>query len=86
MLSANLLLGACLAYVASLFLVAFWADRRSRRIGLTSSGRAKLEAARPYWARAERHVRACLGPDDLAGLHAAMDVVLKKLGASAPQP
>src|SRR6266702_2220399 len=48
-------------------------DRRSRSLRLTEEGREVLRAARPAWARAQRHVEQVLGNADTAGLQAAPD-------------
>lgn len=39
-------------------------DRREKRLGLTSTGRKKLEQARPHWERAQRRLREALGDKD----------------------
>jgi DNA-binding MarR family transcriptional regulator len=54
------------------------ADRRARSLRLTEKGRAALRAARPAWARAQRHVEEVLGNGDTAALNAALDRMLEK--------
>ena len=54
------------------------ADRRSRTLHLTDQGRETLRAARPAWARAQRHVEESLGNADAAGLNAALDRMLER--------
>lgn len=44
------------------------ADRRERRVSLTSAGRAKVDAAMPHWRAAQRAVLKQLGSSDLARL------------------
>src|SRR6266516_701661 len=55
------------------------ADRRARSLRLTEKGRAALRAARPAWARAQRHVEEVLGNADAAVLNSALDRVLERL-------
>ncbi|HLN08544.1 MAG TPA: MarR family winged helix-turn-helix transcriptional regulator [Xanthobacteraceae bacterium] len=57
-------------------------DRRSRCLRLTAEGRAVLKAARPAWARAQRHLEETLGAGDTAALHAALDRMLQRLGTA----
>jgi DNA-binding MarR family transcriptional regulator len=54
-------------------------DRRSRSLRLTAKGREALQAARPAWARAQRHVEEVLGTADTADLHVALDRMLERL-------
>ena len=54
-------------------------DRRSRSLHLTEQGREALRAARPAWARAQRHVEEVLGNADAAVLNSALDRVLERL-------
>lgn len=56
-------------------------DRRARCLRLTAKGREVLQAARPAWARAQRHVEEALGAGDTTTLHAALDRMLERLGA-----
>jgi len=53
-------------------------DRRSRSLHLTDEGREALRAARPAWARAQRHVEEMLGNADTAVLNAALDRALER--------
>ncbi|HXN44233.1 MAG TPA: MarR family transcriptional regulator [Xanthobacteraceae bacterium] len=53
-------------------------DRRSRSLRLTEQGREVLWAARPAWARAQRHVEAVLGSADAAVLNGALDRMLER--------
>jgi len=53
-------------------------DRRSRSLHLTEQGREALRAARPAWARAQRHVEEILGNTDTAVLNAALDRMLER--------
>jgi DNA-binding MarR family transcriptional regulator len=53
-------------------------DRRSRSLHLTDAGREALRAARPAWARAQRHVEEVLGNADAAVLNAALDRALER--------
>lgn len=53
-------------------------DRRSRNLHLTDAGRDALRAARPAWARAQRHVEEIFGGADTAGLNAALDRMLDR--------
>jgi len=55
-------------------------DGRSRALHLTAKGRERLDAARPAWARAQRHVEQVLGTADTADLHLALDRLLARLG------
>lgn len=50
-------------------------DRRSHTLELTAAGREKLAAILPAWRAAQRELRERLGPDNLAGLFAAVDRV-----------
>jgi DNA-binding MarR family transcriptional regulator len=54
-------------------------DRRSRSLRLTPRGREALQAARPAWARAQRHVEDALGAGDTVDLHVALDRMLERL-------
>src|SRR5260370_27750556 len=54
-------------------------DRRFRSLHLTEQGREALRAARPAWARAQRHVEEVLGNADAALLNSALDRVLERL-------
>ena len=47
-------------------------DARTREVDLTSSGRAALRAAEPYWTRAQALVAARLGADRLDSLIATL--------------
>src|SRR3982074_291782 len=53
-------------------------DRRSRNLHLTEQGREALRAARPAWARAQRHVEEILGNPDAAVLNTALDRMLER--------
>jgi len=53
-------------------------DRRSRSLHLTEQGREALRAARPAWARAQRHVEEILGNADAAVLNSALDRMLER--------
>ena len=53
-------------------------DRRSRNLHLTDAGRAALRAARPAWARAQRHVEEIFGDADTGHLNAALDRMLDR--------
>src|SRR5438128_4855802 len=48
-------------------------DRRSRSLHLTEQGREILRAARPAWARAQRHIEEVFGSSDTGALNAAPD-------------
>jgi len=50
-----------------------------RAISLTAEGRAVLQRARPLWRRAEKEVRALLGGDTIAQLHALIDESMTRL-------
>ena len=54
------------------------ADRRARSLHLTEEGREVLRAARPAWARAQRHVEEVFGSTDTGALNAALDRMLEK--------
>ncbi len=43
-------------------------DRRVRKVVLTDTGRAALEAARPHWEQAQSRIHKALGQDRWAGL------------------
>jgi DNA-binding MarR family transcriptional regulator len=51
------------------------ADARVRRALLTPEGAAALDAAKPYWLRAQREVNRTLGEATVAGLHHWLDTV-----------
>jgi DNA-binding MarR family transcriptional regulator len=53
-------------------------DRRSRNLHLTDAGRETLRAARPAWARAQRHVEEVLGNADAVTLNTALDRMLER--------
>jgi len=51
------------------------ADRRERRLALTSAGRRQLERARPHWERTQARLRKQVGATRWSGLFAAFDLV-----------
>jgi DNA-binding MarR family transcriptional regulator len=54
-------------------------DRRTRRLELTASGKAKLEAARPLWRAAQAHFEASYGKTDAKDLRTALRRVVETL-------
>jgi DNA-binding MarR family transcriptional regulator len=52
-------------------------DRRERRIGLTATGRAMLEDARPHWQKAQRSVQQAMTPKQWRALFAALRTAAK---------
>lgn len=54
-------------------------DRRMRSLHLTAAGRRAFDAAKPAWARAQRHIEAAIGDLETPALHAALDRVLERL-------
>jgi DNA-binding MarR family transcriptional regulator len=55
-------------------------DARSRRIESTDTGRAKQQAARRHWKKAQLGLQERLGVDRLAALHALIDDGMALLG------
>jgi DNA-binding MarR family transcriptional regulator len=60
-------------------------DARSRRIESTDTGRAKQQAARRHWKKAQLGLQERLGVDRLAALHALIDDGIALLGAEADE-
>jgi DNA-binding MarR family transcriptional regulator len=54
-------------------------DRRTRALNLTAKGRETLRAAKPAWAKAQRHVEEALGNADVGVLHTALEGALARL-------
>lgn len=52
------------------------ADKRSRAVGITASGRALFERAFPLWQEAERGFRRKMGRDTVAELRQLLDAVV----------
>lgn len=52
------------------------ADKRSRAVGITASGRALFERAFPLWQEAERDFRRKMGRDAAAELRQLLDAVV----------
>lgn len=52
--------------------LAVGADRRSREVSITRSGRRMLQAARPLWQRAQAIFETEFGVEDAAQLRAAL--------------
>jgi DNA-binding MarR family transcriptional regulator len=59
------------------------ADRRSRLVGLTRAGRAKLAEATTHWARAQAGFEATYGAERAEALRAAIHVLLSDDFAAA---
>ena len=59
---------------AGLIRVVPGADRRSRAVRITTSGRSRFEQAIPLWREAERSIRRALGRDQTAELRRLLDV------------
>jgi DNA-binding MarR family transcriptional regulator len=56
-------------------------DRRSRRLNLTETGRAKLKDARPAWAEAQISIETAVGIAETPALNAALDHLLDRLAS-----
>jgi DNA-binding MarR family transcriptional regulator len=54
-------------------------DRRTRALNLTAKGRETFRAAKPAWAKAQRHVEEALGNADVGVLHTALEGALARL-------
>ena len=54
-------------------------DRRARALHLTAAGRDTFRAARPAWAKAQRHMEEVLGNTDVGVLHKALEGALDRL-------
>lgn len=54
-------------------------DRRTRALNLTAKGRETFRAAKPAWAKAQRHVEEALGDADVGVLHTALEGALARL-------
>jgi len=50
-------------------------DRRSRRVSLTRTGRARLAKARPLWGEAHRRFEQAFGPAEAAQLRRILDTI-----------
>ncbi|MGE0487058.1 MAG: MarR family winged helix-turn-helix transcriptional regulator [Gammaproteobacteria bacterium] len=61
-------------------------DTRSRSLSLTAAGRAKFDAAKTHWKRAQRALNAQLGVAQVAALHALLDVATATLETPEPPP
>jgi DNA-binding MarR family transcriptional regulator len=59
------------------------ADRRERRLSLTDEGRARLEAARPAWTRAQERLRESLEPSTWDAIHAGLAELVQALDDGA---
>ena len=59
-------------------------DPRSRMVGITESGRRKIETVLPLWRKAQREVAATLGESHLGALHEEVDRALSALPAESP--
>lgn len=55
-------------------------DRRTRRLELTASGKAKLESARPLWRAAQLRFEANYGKTDAKDLRTALRRVVETVG------
>ena len=55
-------------------------DRRTRRLELTASGKAKLDAARPLWRAAQARFEASYGKADAKDLRTALRRVVETVG------
>jgi DNA-binding MarR family transcriptional regulator len=56
-------------------------DERSRSVTITPAGRAKQGEARRYWRNAQDRLNELLGIEQVAQLHALIDVGLERLDA-----
>lgn len=54
-------------------------DARQRLLQLGDAGRARLEAARPHWRRAQRFIDEAFGSDAVARLHADLETLTERL-------
>lgn len=61
-------------------------DGRARILTITSAGRAKLEEARPLWARAERLQREAYGEERSRQLHALLADLVRTMPHVAHLP
>jgi DNA-binding MarR family transcriptional regulator len=64
-------------------------DRRSRRVGLTEQGAAKLKQARALWKKMQKRFDGAFGKTDATQLHATLDLIAsagfaRRLGAASP--
>lgn len=59
------------------------ADKRSKSLQLTDTGRSLLLSARPHWQRVEQRVRQHIHADELIVLHRLLDGLVQKLENSA---
>jgi DNA-binding MarR family transcriptional regulator len=60
-------------------------DPRSCMVGITASGKRKLEAVLPLWRRAQREVESVLGESRVGRLHEEVDRALAALPTEPPQ-
>jgi len=54
-------------------------DARQRLLQLGDAGRARLQAARPHWQRAQRIIDEAFGSDAVARLHADLETLTERL-------
>ena len=54
-------------------------DARSRLVVITTEGRAKREAAKRQWRKAQERMNELLGLNNVAALHAVIDQAMDKL-------
>jgi len=59
-------------------------DARQRLLQLGDAGRARLEAARPHWQRAQQAIDEAFGRDAVARLHADLETLTERLHALEP--